>query len=220
MSHDQKIIRLVIADDHPIVLEGIAKVLEAESDFDVRAKCSSGTDALRAIREHRPDVAVLDIVMPDMSGLDALTRMNEEGLDIKTVFLTANATDAHILAVIEKGARGLLMKDTAIGELSLCIRKVAGGGHHFPSDVVAAAIERETGRRTAGEQFDRALSKREREIALLVADGLPNKEVARRLNLSEGTVRIHVHNIYQKTGIGSRGALTALALMHRDLLRS
>ena len=219
MSHDQKIVRLVIADDHPIVLEGIAKVLEAETDFDVRAKCSSGTDALRAIREHRPDVAVLDIVMPDMSGVDALTRINSEGLDTKAVFLTANATDAHILALIEKGARGLLMKDTAIGELAFCIRKVAEGGRHFPNDLVAAAIERETGRRSAGEQFERVLSAREREIALLVAEGLPNKEVARRLNLSEGTVRIHVHNIYQKTGIGSRAALTALTLTHRELLR-
>ena len=100
MSHDQKIVRLVIADDHPIVLEGIAKVLEAETDFDVRAKCSSGTDALRAIREHRPDVAVLDIVMPDMSGLDVLTHLNTEGLDTKAVFLTANATDARILALM------------------------------------------------------------------------------------------------------------------------
>ena len=106
------------------------------------------------------------------------------------------------------------------GELPFCIRKVAGGERHFPNDIVTAAIERETGRRLVGEQFERVLSAREREIALLVAEGLPNKDVARRLNLSEGTVRIHVHNIYQKTGIGSRAALTALTLMHRDLLRS
>ena len=220
MSFDPKQIRLVIADDHPIVLEGIARVLEAEPDFEVRAKCSSGTHALSAIREHRPDVAVLDIVMPDMSGLDVLTRINSEGLDTKTIFLTANATDAHILALIENGARGLLMKDAAISELPFCIRKVAGGERHFPNDIVTAAIERETGRRLVGEQFERVLSAREREIALLVAEGLPNKDVARRLNLSEGTVRIHVHNIYQKTGIGSRTALVALTLMHRDLLRS
>ena len=96
--------------------------------------------------------------MPDMSGLDALTHMNSEGLGTKAVFLTANATDAHILALIEKGARALLLKDTAIGEVALCIRKVAGGGRHFPNDIVAAAIERETGRRSVGEQFERVLS--------------------------------------------------------------
>jgi two-component system, NarL family, nitrate/nitrite response regulator NarL len=219
MRNAQQIIRLVIADDHPIVLEGIAKVLEAEGDFEMCAKCSNGADALRAIREHRPDVAVLDIVMPGISGLDALARINSDKLDTKTIFLTANATDAHIFALIEQGARALLMKDTSISELPRCIRQVAEGGRFFPNDIVAAAVERETGRRLVGEQFERVLSAREREVVLLVAEGLPNKEVARRLNLSEGTVRIHVHNIYQKTGIGSRSALTALALTHRDLLR-
>src|SRR5258708_2002377 len=125
MSPDPKRVQLVIADDHPIVLEGIARVLEAESDFDLRAKGSSGTHALRALREYRPEVPVLDFVMADMSGVDALACINSEALGTKVIFLTANATDAHILALIEKGARGLLMKDTAISELPLCIRKVA-----------------------------------------------------------------------------------------------
>jgi two-component system nitrate/nitrite response regulator NarL len=220
MNQIRQKVRLVIADDHPIVLEGIAKVLEAESDFDVRRKCSNGAAALRAIREERPDVAVLDIVMPDATGLEVLENINAEGLGTKIIFLTANATDSHIFALIEQGAAALLMKDMSINELPRCIRTVVDGGRHFPNELVAAAIERETGRRTASEQFERALSPREREVALLVAEGLPNKEVARRLNLSEGTVRIHVHNIYQKTGIGSRAALTALTLTHRDLLRS
>jgi len=220
MKSEPQSVRVVIADDHPIVLEGIARVLEAESDFFLCAKCSSGTDALRAIREHHPQVAVLDIVMPDLTGLDALNRLAEEGLDTKVIFLTAHATDAHILALIEQGARALVLKDAPLGELPSCIRKVAAGGRHFPSELVEAAIERETGRRLVREQFERVLSAREREVALLVAEGLANKEVARRLNLSEGTVRIHVHNIYQKTGIGSRAALTALMLTHRDLLSS
>jgi two-component system, NarL family, nitrate/nitrite response regulator NarL len=185
----------------------------------VRAKCQSGADTLRAIREHRPHVAVLDIVMPDMTGLETMARMRSEGLETKVIFLTANATDANILFLIENGARALLLKDAAISELASCIRIVAGGGLHLPTDLVTAAIERETGRRSVGEHFERVLSAREREVVMLVAEGLPNKEVARRLNLSEGTVRIHVHNIYQKTGIASRAALTALALTHRDLLR-
>ena len=218
MSGRQRTITLVIADDHPIVLEGIAKVLEAETGFEVNAKCTSGTDALRAIRELRPDVAVLDIVMPDMSGLDVLAHINSEGLRTRVVFLTANATDTHIFDLIEKGASALLVKDVAISEVVRCVKSVVEGTRVFPTDLVNAALERETGRRSVGEQLERSLSAREREIALLVAEGLPNKEVARRLNLSEGTVRIHVHNIYQKTGIGSRSALTALALMHRDLL--
>lgn len=219
MNQDRAAISLVVADDHPIVLEGLVKVLEAENGLEVRAKCQSGADALRAIREHRPDVAVLDIAMPEMTGLDAAARLKSEGMATHVIFLTANATDAHILAAIEQGARALLLKDAAISDLARCVRSVAEGQRIFPTDLVTAAIERETGRRSVGEFLERTLSAREREVMLLVAEGLPNKEVARRLNLSEGTVRIHVHNIYQKTGIGSRAALTALALTHRDLLR-
>jgi two-component system nitrate/nitrite response regulator NarL len=219
MSCGDGTISLVLADDHPIVLEGIARVIEAEKDFELRAKCLTGEGVLRAIREQHPDVAVLDIVIPEMDGLQVIARMNAEGIQTKVVFLTANATDAHILALIEQGARGLLMKDSAIGELARCIRVVAEGGHHFPRDLVTAAVERETGRRAEGEHFERVLSAREREVLLLVAEGLLNKQVAYRLNLSEGTVRIHMHNIYQKTGIGSRAAVTAMALAHRDILR-
>ena len=219
MSSDSNKIRLVIADDHPIVLEGIARALEAEDGFEVHDKCGNGADALDAIRRHRPDVAVLDIAMPGVSGLDALASINAENLETKIVFLTANATDTHILSLIERGAKGLLLKDGPISELAQCIRTVARGGRQFPQDIVTSAIERETGRRSIHEQLERVLSPREREVMLLVADGLPNKEIARRLNVSEGTVRIHVHNIYQKTGIGSRATLIALTLTCRDLLR-
>jgi two-component system nitrate/nitrite response regulator NarL len=219
MTYQKEKLSLIIADDHPVVLEGIAKVLENESDFDLQAKCLNGADAFRAIQEQRPDIAVLDISMPEMNGLEILSRMNSEGLMTKVIFLTANATDAHILALIEQGAMGLLVKDTAISDLAPCIRRVVAGQRHFPRDLVTAAVERETGRRSVGMNFERVLSPREREVLLLVAEGFANKDVARQLNLSEGTVKIHVHNIYQKTGIGSRAALAALALAHREFLQ-
>jgi two-component system nitrate/nitrite response regulator NarL len=184
----------------------------------VWAKCLTGEGVLRAIRERNPDIAVLDIVMPDMGGLDVIGQIAREKLPTKVIFLTANATDAHILAIIEHGARGFLMKDAAIGELATCIRAVANGERYLPPEIVTAAVEREIGRRAVAEQFARVLSGREREVLLLIAEGLPNKEVARRLSLSDGTVRIHMHNIYQKTGIASRPALTAMALAHRKLL--
>jgi two-component system nitrate/nitrite response regulator NarL len=218
MTFQKEKLSLIIADDHPVVLEGIARVLETESDFDLRAKCLNGADAFRAIQMERPDVAVLDISMPEMNGLEIMSRMNSEGLMTKVIFLTANATDANVLALIEQGARGLLVKDTAISDLAHCIRRVVSGQRHFPRDLVTAAVERETGRRSVGMSFERVLSPRERQVLLLVAEGLANKEVARQLNLSEGTVKIHVHNIYQKTGIGRRAALAALALAHKEFL--
>lgn len=220
MKSDARRIGLVLADDHPVVLQGIADVIDAQGDFDIRATCSNGTEALAMIRQHRPDVAVMDIAMPGMDGIAVLERVNSEGLGTRTVLLTANATDSNILAAIERGVRGMVLKDAAIAKLVACIRTVAEGGVDLPMDLVAEAVEREIGRRAVGEQFVRALSEREREVLLLVVEGLQNKDVARRLNLSEGTVRIHMHNIYQKTGIGSRAALTALGLAHRDLLKS
>ena len=218
MNQNPKKVSLVIADDHPVVLEGIARVLASESDFEVLAKCVNGTAALQAIQSHRPDIAVLDISMPEMNGLEVIARMISEGMTTKVIFLTANATDGNILALIEQGASGLLLKDSAISELAQCIRIVANGERQFPRDLVTAAVERETGRRSVGENFERVLSPRERGVLLLLAEGLSNKDVARRLNLSEGTVKIHVHNIYQKTGISSRTALAALALTHREFL--
>lgn len=219
MSSASRRIGIVLADDHPVVLEGIAGAIGAQQDFDIRATCATGAEALVMIRRHRPDVAVLDIAMPDMDGIAVLRQLNAESLGTRTVFLTANATDSNILAAVEYGLRGLVLKDAAIGKLVSCIRRVADGGFDMPFDLVAEAVEREIGRRAIGEQFVRALSEREREVLLLVMEGLQNKDVARRLNLSEGTVRIHMHNIYQKTGIGSRAALVALALAHRDLLK-
>jgi two-component system nitrate/nitrite response regulator NarL len=213
-------ISLVLADDHPIVLQGIAGVIGAQEDFDIRATCATGSDALAMIRQHRPDVAVLDIAMPDMDGLAVAAQLNAEDLGTRVVLLTANATDSNILMAVERGVRGLVLKDAAIGKLVSCIRTVANGSYDLPLDLVAEAVEREIGRRSIGEQFVRALSEREREVLLLVIEGLQNKDVARRLTLSEGTVRIHMHNIYQKTGIGSRAALIALSLAHRDLLNA
>lgn len=217
MTRAARSIALVIADDHPLLLEGIVRVLRAEHDLNVRASCNNGGEALQAIREHRPAVAILDVAMPDMTGLQVMAALNAEGSATRVVFLTANATDANIFSMVESGAFGLLLKDTAIDGLLSCIRQVAGGRRSFPADTITAALERETGRRARLEHFVQALSAREREILLLVAGGSENKEIAHQLRLSEGTVRLHMHHIYQKTGIGSRAALIAMALAYSEM---
>jgi two-component system, NarL family, nitrate/nitrite response regulator NarL len=215
MSAGRTSISLVIADDHPVVLEGIVGVLAAESDFELLATCRTGTDALRAISELRPDVAVLDISMAEMSGLDVLLRMRSGGVETKAILLTANVSDSQLLSAIERGARALLIKDMSIGELAPVIRRVAAGERSFPSDQVDAALERELSRDSVEQRFN-VLSAREREVVLLVAEGLSNKEVGNKLNLAEGTVKIHLHRIFQKLGVSNRTSLAGLALALRD----
>ena len=147
--------------------------------------------------------------MPELNGVEVLSALQSFTPKTKIILLTANVTDQQLLAAIEHGARALLLKDSPISELPKIIRRVAQGERCFPADLVDAALSRQTGRKSTVERL-RALSPREREVMLLVAQGLVNKEVGQRLNVSEGTVKIHLHNIYQKTGLGNRVALAAL----------
>jgi two-component system, NarL family, nitrate/nitrite response regulator NarL len=209
---------IVVADDHPVVLRGIVEVLQSSRNMKVVATCSHGTAAMEAIRTIAPDVAVLDIAMPGVNGVEVLTHIATTGGETKVVFLTATVPDKQILAAMSRGAKAIMFKDAAPEDLVECVRKVASGGTWFPSELVDAALERETGRQLHVERISQLLTAREREIMLLVAEGLPNKLVARRLVVSEGTVKIHLHNIYQKLGVANRTALTALALAHATQL--
>jgi DNA-binding NarL/FixJ family response regulator len=183
----------------------------------VVATCSDGTTAMEAIRAMAPDVAVLDIVMPGVNGVEVLINIATEKSETKVVFLTATVPDEQILAAMSRGAKAIMFKDTAPDDLLECVRKVASGGTWFPSDL-DAALERERGRQLHVERISQLLTTREREIILLVADGLPNMLVAGRLVVSEGALKIHLHNIYQKLGVANRTALTAFALAHATQL--
>jgi DNA-binding NarL/FixJ family response regulator len=207
-------ISIVVADDHPVVLHGVADVLRANSDMNVVAVCGDGATALEAIRKWSPNVAVLDILMPGVSGLDVLASIAADGLATKVVLLTATASEGQLLRAIAGGVQGIVLKEAALTELVRCIRVIAEGRQWLPSALVDAALENETRRRSTS----RLLTIREREISLLVAEGLSNKEVGRRLELSEGTVKIHLHNIYQKLHVSNRTTLAALAITHRDEL--
>lgn len=215
MKGDRRKISLVLADDHPFLLEGIAGVLDSEADLSILAKCRDGLEGIDAIRKLQPDIAILDIAMPGLTGLQVLQIVNSEQLTTRVIFLTANATDQNIFTLIENGASGLLLKDAAVAELVTCIKQVSAGSKYLPEELVASAIERETGRRIALRHMEE-LSAREQEILFLLGEGLANKEIAHRLGLAEGTVRIHVHNIYQKTGIPSRMALITAALAYLE----
>ena len=209
-------ISIVLADDHPIVLHGVAGLLQSDSNLNVVATCNDGTSALEAIRLHSPDIALLDINMPGMNGLEVLRSITEEKIRTKVVLLTAGASDGHIVTAIAEGAKGIVLKDTALASLVDCVRRVADGAVWFPSDIVDAALQRQSDHRLTRERLDHTLTRREREIMQLAAQGLPNKVIARRIAVSEGTVKIHLHNVYRKLGVANRTALTALALAHGD----
>jgi DNA-binding NarL/FixJ family response regulator len=211
-------ISIIVADDHPAVLHGVINVLQLNGDMKVLAACPDGAAAMQAVRKLKPDVAVLDIMMPGFTGLDALTSIVAEGQPTKVVFLTATATDAQLLEAIAGGAMGVVLKDEALDELVRCIRAVATGHHWLPSHLIDAALERESERSSMSLRLAQSLTSREREVILSVAEGLSNKEVAHQLSLCEGTIKIHLHNIYKKIGVSNRTALTGLAITYRDQL--
>ena|SRR5215207_6432967 len=210
----QSRLSVLVADDHPVVLRGLVDVLQSAGEIEVVAACKDGLAAIEAIRKLAPDVAVLDIAMPSYPGLAILESISAEHSDTKVVFLTASIADDQILAAISHGAKGIMFKDSAPEDLIDSVRRIAGGGTWFVPDLIDAALERETGRRLRVDRIRQTLTTREREVMRLVAVGLSNKEVARRLDLSEGTVKIHLHNIYQKIGVANRTALTAFTLAH------
>jgi DNA-binding NarL/FixJ family response regulator len=219
MIATRAMISVILADDHPVVLHGVAGILRAQSDMNILAACSDGAQAVEAIRKLTPDVAVLDVVMPGLNGLDLLAAMVGDGSKTRVIFLTAVATNDQILAAIANGAKGIVLKDAAPDTLVDCIRDVAAGKQWFPADLVEAAFRHNATRRNETERFESRLTAREQQIVLMVAEGLGNKEIARRIDLSEGTIKIHLHNIYEKLDVPNRTALTALAIAYQHRLR-
>jgi len=195
-------IRIVLADDHPIVLHGLQQLFERQPDFDVLACCGDGTSALQAVAEHHPDVLVLDLRMPGEGGLGVLRTLTSQHADCRTVLLTAAIRDTEVNEAMKLGAMGLVLKESSPDDLLECVRQVSRGERSFEPDTVARAV-RTIGDRAGSERTD-ALTPRETELVRMVAQGLRNKVIADRLSISEGTVKVHLHNIYEKVGVDGR----------------
>lgn len=197
-------ISLVIADDHPVVLMGLDTLFALEPDLEVVAKCRDGEEALEAALEHSPDVLLLDLRMPKLDGLSVLDALQHAGTPTRTVLLSASLDDAEIRGALRLGARGVVLKEQAAQQLVQCIRTVHAGGwwlEHTSLSLTDAMAQPVSAGSTA------ELTDREREVAALVSDGLRNKEIARQLGVAEGTVKIHLNNIYRKVGVDSRVGL-------------
>jgi DNA-binding NarL/FixJ family response regulator len=204
-------ISLVIADDHPIVLAGLLHVLASEPDFTVLATCSDGEQTLAAVRQHQPDIVLLDLHMPRMGGIEVLRQIRQEKLPSQVVLLGSTVDEDEVLESIRLGVRGVLLKEMPTHLFIQCLRKVSSGGEWMEKRSVGLALENLLKRESDLEKVTKLLTTREIELLKLAASGLSNLEIAQKLYISEGTTKVHLHNIYEKLQLKSRVALSLYA---------
>jgi DNA-binding NarL/FixJ family response regulator len=202
---------ILIADDHPIVLSGLSALIQSDPAFTVVGTATDGRAAVDKIEMLRPDIAVLDLNMPLLTGLEVLSALRHRGDNQKVILLAATLTDAEVFDASENGAAGILLKEMAPSTLMECLKVVSGGGRWLASEIVEAAISTETNRRDRWKLLSSRLTSREAEIVALIVRGLPNKEIAFALGISEGTTKVHLNNIFRKLGVISRPGLLAMA---------
>lgn len=196
-------IRVALADDHPLVLDGLEQLFRVVPEIDVVGRSANADDALQVLRAQDPDVLLLDLVMPG-GGLELLRAVGAAGLRTRVILLTAVVDDAQLLEAIRLGAQGVVLKDMAPQLIVDAIREVHAGGQWLERGLGARALRRLLSRGQDATAPHHLLSRREREIIRLVADGLRNRAIAERLAIGEGTVKVHLHNIYDKLDLTTR----------------
>jgi len=204
-------IRLVLVDDHPIVLQGLQQLFERHDDFQVMCCCQDGATALDAVEQYQPDVLVMDLRMPGLSGLDVLRALTANQSRTRTVLLTAIVRDSEVMEAIKSGVRGIVLKESSPDVLIDCVRRVHRGEQWIERETVTRALQRVLDRESAEREAEETLTPREIEIVRMVARGLRNRAIAERLAISEGTVKVHLHNVYEKLGIDGRLELVLCA---------
>jgi DNA-binding NarL/FixJ family response regulator len=204
-------IRLLIADDHPVVRDGLTGMFAADPDFSVVGEAGDGSQALRLAEAVRPDVILMDLRMPGMDGVTAIAELARRGNPARVLVLTTYDTDTYVLPAIEAGATGYLLKDAPRDELLRAVRAAAAGQSVLAPSVATRLMSR------MREPTPEVLSQRELEVLGLVAAGTTNRETAARLFISEATVKTHLLHIYTKLGVTDRAAAVAEAF-NRGLL--
>jgi DNA-binding NarL/FixJ family response regulator len=192
-------IKVLVVDDHVIVRDGLAQVLASASDIELVGTASNGVEARAAVAEHQPDVVLMDLSMPEMDGVEATRHIAAEHVGVRVLVLTSFSDQSRIMDALSAGAEGYLLKHSEPQEIVAAIRSIYEGGS--PLDPKAARVLLES-RRT--KQVDNALTDREREVLLLVREGLANKQIARRLAISERTVKAHLTSVFQRLGVSDR----------------
>jgi two-component system response regulator NreC len=209
---------LIIADDHAIVREGLVALLEGEADITVVGQAGTGKAALSLARQHRPDLALLDITMPDMNGLEATRRIKKEEPGVQVLILTMHEEEAFFFEALRAGAAGYVLKGAHGDELLTAIRDVRQGGVHL-SPNLAGELVRDYLDLHPDPSSDNPLTPREQEVLTLIAKGYSNSEIAEQLTLTINTIKTHRSRIYEKLDLHDRAELVGYAI-RRGLLRS
>jgi DNA-binding NarL/FixJ family response regulator len=218
MARSERIIRIVIADDHPVFREGLKRVLQLEEDFEVAGVARDGFEAVRMVRELGPDVLLLDLSMPRMTGLEALKVIDEARLAVKTIILTARIDRNQTLEAVQLGARGVVLKEAETPFLCRAVRAVVAGdfwvGHDRVAEIIDAVKEQAHGPAAA---IKARLTPRETRIIAAIVEGASNKDIGEQLGVSEQTVKNNLSAIFDKLGVANRLELALYAVNHRLL---
>lgn len=201
-------LRLVLADDHSVVLQGLQSFLGLEPGLEVAALCTDGFEAMEAVSLHHPDVLVMDAAMPRCSGLDAHERLRERGIEVPTVILTASLDDAALVRCLNSSVEGVVLKESAASVLVEAIHAVGRGERWIPPTLAARGEELAA---QEGEDVEASLTPREMDMVLEVAAGKSNKRIAADLGIAESTVKLHLHSAFTKLRVANRVQLTLLA---------
>jgi DNA-binding NarL/FixJ family response regulator len=204
-------IRVILADDHPLVLNGLYHLLREYSEFEVLERCTSGAEALAAAQKQQPDILVLDLLMPGMDGLAVARALHGTANAPAIVLLTAQLHEDQLIEALHLGIRGFVLKEMATKLLVECLRRVHAGGQWLEKDSANRAMAKLVRREARGREVATLLTPREIEVVRMVAKGLSNKEIGAQLFIADGTVKIHLHNIYEKVKINRRADLVRFA---------
>jgi DNA-binding NarL/FixJ family response regulator len=206
--------RVLVVDDHPVVREGLVSVLADQPEIEVGGALGSAEQAVAQIGRLRPDIVLLDLELPGMDGVAAIPRLLAAQPGSQVIVFTAYDTEERVLGALRAGARGYLLKGASGQEIAQAIRAVQSGGSHLAPRVASTVLARSFGRPSPG------LSNREREVLRLVAEGLPTKQIARTLGITERTVKFHVASLMRKLEADNRAQMVALAAQRGLLERS
>jgi DNA-binding NarL/FixJ family response regulator len=212
-------IRVLLVDDHAMVRRGMRDFLELHDDIEIVGEAVDGGDAIEQAASLRPDIVVMDLMMPGIDGIEATARIRADLPEVEVIALTSFVEEARVLAAIEAGAAGFLLKDAEADELAAAIRAAAAGEVHLDpaiAGIVARRMRAGHADTAAGQHVDgiSSLTQRERDVLACVAQGLPNRAIADRLGITERTARTHVSNILAKLGLASRTQAALFAVQN------